>query len=118
MNKVNGEPSISEAEHEARLAEIRHYLRRMLVLALGRIPEDSLTLLALDQPGLVVAARRANDKHGAEVVLGVPDELVVNQAGRIEDRDLVVLIHITNSAKRSLEGEAKALVLLPNGGTA
>jgi len=124
--RLNGQPvpmkeppaPITESEHEERLAEIRRYLRRMLVLALGRLREEDLTLLALDQPGLIVGARRQNDKHGAEIVLGVPDEVVVNQLGDIEKRDLIVLVHLPNSAKRSLEGAAKALVLTPEGGTA
>lgn len=122
-HKINGSPvplkePITEEEHEARQVEIRRYLRRVLVLALGRLREEDLTLLALDQPGLIVGARRESDKHGAEIVLGVPDSLVVNQLGEVAQRDLVILVHLPNSTRRGLDGEAQALILTPQGGTA
>ena len=108
-------PPITEVEHDARLAEIRGYLRRMLVMALGRLPENDLTLLALDQPGLIVGHARSNKRHGAYLVLGVPDEVVVNFCGDPSRRDLMVLVHLPNSALRLLEGADSARIVLPGG---
>jgi hypothetical protein len=104
-------PPLTEEEHEALLAEVRDYMRRILVLALARLDPDHLAII---RPGLVSADRRSNDRHGAQLILEVPDEMVVNFRGPADERDLVLLVHIPRSAQRMLEGLDQPLLHLPD----
>lgn len=92
--------------------EVTTHLKRLLIRALGA-NFDGLPVIALDMPGVLLAARRANDKHGGEIILGVPDELVRNLMGDPEKRDLVLLVHVPRSLQNKIEG-LEAAIILPN----
>jgi hypothetical protein len=108
------EPPITDEEHAARLLEIRRWQHRMMVLACARLPIESLALFSIDQPGMVAATRRENEKRSAQMILNVPDELVVNFTGDPTKRDLVLLLHLDYETLRVLEKIDSPLLVLPD----
>lgn len=120
--KCNGwivsDPSLTHVVHDDEEAaelqvEISDHFKRILVRALA-VAYDALPVVALDQPGVILQAARENDKRPAYLVLGVPDEIVKNQTGDPEQRDLILLVHVTRSLQRKIEGAEKAIIASPN----
>jgi hypothetical protein len=126
-HQIAKEPETEEEFYEL-LAEIRNHLIRTVTKLFMSVPHESISILALDQPGVIAAMRKTRvvrpgrraksgrDRgHGEQIVLNVPDGTVENLSSRDPlERDLVVLIHIPASTATKLYNLGEQLIQLPN----
>lgn len=66
---------------------------KSLQFALDKYPER-VELVPVEQ--LLVDSARQNEKRHAYIKLAVPDELVKSVRGKLQDRDVVLLVRIPN----------------------
>ena len=66
---------------------------KSLQFALEKYPER-VELVPVEQ--LLVDSARQNEKRHAYIKLAVPDELVKSVRGKLQDRDVVLLVRIPN----------------------